>query len=88
LRVDLVAVPVVQADAPTVQLSIAKAASLIDTAELLTYRAAADVDEAAYCGVFPDCLARARVRMDIAQSIVKAREAIGELISAQVTPLV
>jgi alkylation response protein AidB-like acyl-CoA dehydrogenase len=70
-----------QADAPTVQLSVAKAASLIDVAELLTYRAAADVDEAARQGVFVDYLARARVRMDTVQAIVNAREAIRELVS-------
>jgi alkylation response protein AidB-like acyl-CoA dehydrogenase len=71
-----------QADAPTVQLAVAKAASMIDVAEMLAYRAAADVDEAARLGVFPDYAARARVRMDTAQSIVNAREAIRELVSA------
>jgi 3-hydroxy-9,10-secoandrosta-1,3,5(10)-triene-9,17-dione monooxygenase len=71
----------VQAEAPGVQLSIAKAASLIDTAELLAYRAAAEVDDAAYRGVLPDYLTRARIRMDTAQAIVRAREAISELIS-------
>jgi alkylation response protein AidB-like acyl-CoA dehydrogenase len=71
-----------QADAPTVQLAVAKAASMIDVAEMLAYRAAADVDEAARLGVFPAYAARARVRMDTAQSIVNAREAIRELVSA------
>lgn len=70
-----------QASAPTVQLSVAKAASLIDIAEMLAYRAAADVDEAARRGEFPGYLARARVRMDTVQAVVNAREAIRELVS-------
>jgi alkylation response protein AidB-like acyl-CoA dehydrogenase len=83
-----------QADAPTVQLAIAKAATSIDIAEMLAFRAAADVDDAALRGEFPSYAARARVRMDTAQSIVHARDAIRELVSvygassfAQVNPL-
>jgi alkylation response protein AidB-like acyl-CoA dehydrogenase len=53
-----------QADSPTVQLAVAKAASLLDTAELLVYRATAEVGEAAHQGVFPDYVSRARTRMD------------------------
>ena len=71
-----------QAAAPTIQLALAKAASLIDVAEMLAYRAAADLDEAARLDVFPDYLARARIRMDTVQAIVDAREAIRELVSA------
>lgn len=71
-----------QSEAPTVQLAIAKAASLIGTAELLAYRAAAQVDEAAEQNEFLSYVERARIRMDTAQSIVNAREAIRELISA------
>ena len=71
-----------QANAPTVQLAVARAASLIDTAELLSYRAAAEVDEAAQQNVVPDYLSRAKIRMDTVQAIVFAREAIRELISA------
>jgi alkylation response protein AidB-like acyl-CoA dehydrogenase len=72
----------VQKDAPTVQLAVAKAASLADTAELLAYRAAGDTDEAAQQGTYPDYATRARIRMDAVQAIVYAREAIRELIGA------
>jgi alkylation response protein AidB-like acyl-CoA dehydrogenase len=71
----------VQADAPTTQLSVAKAASLIDVAELLAYRAAAEIDEAAIEGVLPEYAARARSRMDTVQAVGYAREAIRELIT-------
>jgi 3-hydroxy-9,10-secoandrosta-1,3,5(10)-triene-9,17-dione monooxygenase len=49
---------------------------------VVAYRAAADIDEAAHVGVVPDARARARIRMNIAASIVDAREAIGMLLSA------
>jgi alkylation response protein AidB-like acyl-CoA dehydrogenase len=57
------------------QLQIAEAARLIDTAHLHAYRAAADIDEAAARGVYPDFLTRARVRSDtgyVAECITKA----------------
>jgi choline dehydrogenase-like flavoprotein len=72
----------VQRDAPSVQLAVAKAASLADTAELLAYRAAAEVDDAGRRNSFPGYLARAKTRMDTVQAIVNAREAIRELVSA------
>jgi 3-hydroxy-9,10-secoandrosta-1,3,5(10)-triene-9,17-dione monooxygenase len=71
-----------QTDAPGFQLAVAKAASLVDSAHLHAYRAAADIDEAAQRGVFPDYTARARVRMDTGRAIGYAREAIRELVSA------
>jgi alkylation response protein AidB-like acyl-CoA dehydrogenase len=71
-----------QPEAPTFQLAVAKAASLVDSAHLHAYRAAADIDEAAHQAVFPDYTARARVRMDTSRAIVYAREAIRELVSA------
>lgn len=71
-----------QSDAPGFQLAVAKAASLVDTAHLHAYRAAADIDEAGHQGVFPDYAARARVRMDTGRAITAAREAIRELVSA------
>ena len=70
-----------QAQAPSVQLALAKAASLAETAELLAYHAAADIDHLAHQGIFPDYHARARIRMDAVQAIVYAREAIRELVS-------
>ena len=71
-----------QAEAPTVQLAVAKAASLVDAAHLFAYRAAADIDQAAADGTYPDYAARARVRMDTGLAIENAREAIRTLVSA------
>jgi 3-hydroxy-9,10-secoandrosta-1,3,5(10)-triene-9,17-dione monooxygenase len=71
-----------QTDAPTFQLAVAKAASLVDAAHLFAYRAAADIDQAAADGVYPDHAARARVRMDTGAAIENAREAIRTLVSA------
>jgi alkylation response protein AidB-like acyl-CoA dehydrogenase len=71
-----------KADAPVVQLAVASAASLIDTASLLAYRAAGVLDDAGVQGIFPDRLTRARVRMDAGQAVVNAREAIRVLVSA------
>lgn len=72
----------VQTEAPTVQLAVAKAASLVDSAHLFAYRAAADIDQAAADGVYPDYAARARVRMDTGAAIENAREAIRVLVTA------
>jgi alkylation response protein AidB-like acyl-CoA dehydrogenase len=72
-----------QAEAPTIQLAVAKAASLADSAQLHAYRAAADIDEAARAGVFPDYDARARMRMDAGMAAVNAREAVRVVCSAQ-----
>jgi alkylation response protein AidB-like acyl-CoA dehydrogenase len=71
-----------QTNAPTVQLALAKAATLIDAAELLAYRAADEVDEAGRLNIFPDYLTRARNKMRVSQAIVNARDAIRELVSA------
>jgi 3-hydroxy-9,10-secoandrosta-1,3,5(10)-triene-9,17-dione monooxygenase len=71
-----------KSEAAVTQIAVAKAASLVDTAHLLAYRAAADIDEAAHLDVVPDEKARARVRMDMAAAIVNAREAIRMLVSA------
>jgi alkylation response protein AidB-like acyl-CoA dehydrogenase len=72
-----------QAEAPTIQLAAANAASLADSAQLHAYRAAADIDEAARAGVFPDYDARARMRMDAGMAAVHAREAVRVVCSAQ-----
>ncbi|MDQ0779085.1 3-hydroxy-9,10-secoandrosta-1,3,5(10)-triene-9,17-dione monooxygenase [Streptomyces aurantiacus] len=71
-----------QAVAPTTQLAVAQAASLIDSAHLHAYRAAAEIDEAAAQGSYPDYDARARARMDTGVAAVHAREAIRILVSA------
>ncbi|WP_328609714.1 acyl-CoA dehydrogenase family protein [Amycolatopsis sp. NBC_00345] len=70
-----------QAVAPTTQLAVAQAASLIDSAHLHAYRAAAEIDEAAARGTYPDYDARARMRMDTGVAAVNAREAIRILMS-------
>lgn len=64
------------------QLQIAHAARLIDTAHLHAYRAAADVDEAAASGVYPDFLTRARVRSDTGLVAECITSAIDILLSA------
>jgi 3-hydroxy-9,10-secoandrosta-1,3,5(10)-triene-9,17-dione monooxygenase len=72
-----------QAEAPTIQLAAANAASLADSARLHAYRAAADIDEAARAGIFPHYDARARMRMDAGVAAVHAREAVRIVCSAQ-----
>ena len=76
------------------QLQIAEAARLIDTAHLHAYRAAADIDEAAARGVYPDFATRSRVRSDtgyVAECITKAIEILlfahGAGSFAEVSPL-
>lgn len=71
-----------QTEAPTVQLAVAEASMLIDSAHLHAYRAAADIDGAAHAGTYPDYHARARVRMDTGWAIQQARAAIRVLVSA------
>jgi 3-hydroxy-9,10-secoandrosta-1,3,5(10)-triene-9,17-dione monooxygenase len=71
-----------QVEAPTVQLLLAQAASLVDTAHLHAYRAAADIDEAAHRGVTLDYKSRARIRMDTAAAITAARQAVRTVTSA------
>ena len=83
-----------QKDSVGFQLQVAEAARLIDTAQLIAYRAAADIDEAAARGVYPDYLVRARVRSDtgyIADCITRAIEILlsahGAGSFAEVNPL-
>jgi len=71
-----------QADSVGFQLQIAEAAQLIDTASMHAYRAAADIDEAAARGVYPDRLTRARVRADTGLVAEKITKAIDILLSA------
>ncbi|MEJ2871235.1 acyl-CoA dehydrogenase family protein [Actinomycetospora sp. OC33-EN08] len=71
-----------QVGAPTVQLAVGRAASLIDSAHLHAYRAAAEIDEAAARGEYPDYDVRARMRMDTGAAVTHAREAIRLLVSA------
>jgi alkylation response protein AidB-like acyl-CoA dehydrogenase len=71
-----------QADSVAFQLQLAEAAMLIDTAHLHAHRAADDIDQAAARGVYPDFLARARVRADTGWVIDHITKAIGILLSA------
>lgn len=69
------------ADSPSVQLAVADAASLIDTAYLHAYRAADDLDRAADEGRQLTVAERARVRMDTAVAAIRTREAVDRLVS-------
>lgn len=71
-----------QRDAPTFQLAISKAATLVDTAHLFAYRAAADIDDAAKAGRTMTYVERARTRNDTGHAAESAREAIRVLCSA------
>lgn len=71
-----------QAASPSFQLAIAKAATLVDTAHLFAYRAAASIDDAARADRKLSYLERARVRMDGGHVVTAARDAIDVLISA------
>ena len=83
-----------QKESTAFQLQIAEAARLIDTAHLHAYRAAADIDEAAARGEYPDYLTRARVRSDtgyVAECITRAIDILlyahGAGSFAEVSPL-
>jgi alkylation response protein AidB-like acyl-CoA dehydrogenase len=71
-----------QSDSVAFQLQIAEAAMLIDTAHLHAQRAAEDIDSAARRGVYPDELARARVRADAGWVLDHITKAIDILMSA------
>ena len=71
-----------QAASPSFQLAVAKAATLVDTAHLFAYRAAAMIDDAARAGSKLSYLERARVRMDTGHVVTAARDAIDVLMSA------
>ncbi|WP_067432791.1 acyl-CoA dehydrogenase family protein [Nocardioides jensenii] len=67
--------------APTTQLQVAKAAQLIDTAELHMLRAGADIDRAAASGEYLDFTTRARVRADVSTIATHCREAVDLLLN-------
>lgn len=67
--------------APTTQLQMAKAAQLIDTAELHMLRAGADIDRAAASGDYLDFTTRARVRADVGTIAQRCREAVDLLLN-------
>ncbi|MER5787869.1 acyl-CoA dehydrogenase family protein [Streptomyces sp. NPDC001980] len=69
------------ADSPSVQLAVADAASLVDTARLHAFRAADDLDRAAAEARQLTVGERARVRMDTAVAAIRTREAVDRLVS-------
>ncbi len=71
-----------QVDSVAFQLQIAEAAVKIDTAHLLAYQAAADIDEAAARNEYPDYLRRARIRAYSGAAITHVRSAVDTLLSA------
>jgi alkylation response protein AidB-like acyl-CoA dehydrogenase len=70
-----------QADAPSVQLAIADATALIDTARLHVFRSVDDLDRAARDGVRLDRTTRARVRMDVGYAAKRLRDAVDMLLT-------
>ncbi|MGY0499280.1 acyl-CoA dehydrogenase family protein [Nocardia sp. FBN12] len=81
-------------DAPSTQLSMAEARSLIDQAKLLAFRSADEVDAAAAAGRQMSVVERARCRMDAAHAAKRCREAVEVLLNvsgagsfAQANPL-
>jgi 3-hydroxy-9,10-secoandrosta-1,3,5(10)-triene-9,17-dione monooxygenase len=68
------------AEAPSHQLNVADAATLIDTARLHLGRAADEVDAEARVGRRPELRDRARLRMDAAHAMRCAREAVSLLL--------
>ncbi|HEX4362333.1 MAG TPA: acyl-CoA dehydrogenase family protein [Pseudonocardia sp.] len=71
-----------QADSVAFQLQLAEAALKVDTAELHSHRAAADIDSALATGLPLDRLRRARVRADTGLAVQSVVDAIGLLVSA------
>ena len=69
------------ADAPSYQIAVAKAASLIDTARLLSMCAADALDESTHQPGYMSALDRSRVRMQIGQASLAARQAVELLVS-------
>ena len=67
-------------DAPSVQLAVADAAALLDTAELHAHRSADAIDAAAAAGTQLDRATRARARSDIATVATRCREAVALLL--------
>lgn len=71
-----------QEDSTAFQLQLAEAAMLIDSAHLHAFRAAADIDDAAVAGSYPDFLTRARVRADTGWAIERVQDALQILLFA------
>jgi len=71
-----------QADSVAFQLQMADAATKVDVATLLAYRAATDIDEAAARGEYLDYQTRARVRADTGYAVQSVVDALTILMTA------
>jgi alkylation response protein AidB-like acyl-CoA dehydrogenase len=71
-----------QAESVAFQLQIADAATKIDAASLICYRAAADIDDAAARGEYLEYRIRARVRADTGYAVQNVVEALTILMNA------
>ncbi|WP_040701161.1 oxidoreductase [Nocardia vinacea] len=71
-----------QADSVAFQMLVAEAAMKIETAHLHAYRAADDIQAHADAGVFPELIARARIRGDVAITLRSINEALNILLDA------
>ena len=71
-----------QTDSVAFQIQVAKAAMKIETAHLHAYRAADDIDQAAFRGEYLDYKTRARVRADTGYVAQYASDAINLLMTA------
>lgn len=71
-----------QADSVPFQLELARAALLLEAAELFAYRAADEIDDAARSGAYLDYATRARQRGQQAQVVSNVRAAVDSLMTA------
>jgi 3-hydroxy-9,10-secoandrosta-1,3,5(10)-triene-9,17-dione monooxygenase len=69
--------------APSMQLALAEASTLIDTAVLLMRRWSDEISDAARAGTDFDFTARAKLRMDIGYAMRCCRNAVDLLLSVQ-----
>lgn len=65
-----------QTDATATHLDLARASTMIDAAQLLVYRAAADADAAAFAGADLDMVTRSRIRADCSFASYTVRQAV------------
>lgn len=71
-----------QSDSVPFQLALARAALLLEAAELFTYNAAREIDEASQAGTYLDYATRARQRGQQAQVVANVKDAIDLLMTA------
>ena len=71
-----------QTDSTAFQLAVADAATRIDVARALAYRAADHVDGHAHAGTYPDPLTRAQIRGWAGHAVTQCRRAVDALVCA------